>query len=140
MFALNAAQIAQRVPHQGRMCLLDAVIAYDGLHLTAQARLQLDSHPLLWDGRLSSSIVIEYAAQAMAVHGSLQENSGGVRQGMLAAVREVQFYSPYLIDACVLDIQIEQLLADVQGLLYRFRVAYLAGGVIATGRAMVAFT
>jgi predicted hotdog family 3-hydroxylacyl-ACP dehydratase len=120
------------------MCLLDAVIAYDALHLTARAALRLASHPLLWEGQLASSVVIEYAAQAMAVHGSLQDSTQGARQGMLASVREVQFYTGYLVDGLALDIQIEQLFAEPQGLLYRFRIAYLAGDLIATGRAMVA--
>ena len=135
---LTAEQIAQRVPHQGRMCLLDAVMAYDAVHLSARAALQLDSHPLLWQGQLCSSIVIEYAAQAMAVHGSLQHNTEqGAQQGLLAAVREVHLYRPYLAHGLSLDIQIEQLFADTNGLLYRFQVGYVEGDLIATGRAMV---
>ena len=69
---LQQADIARRIPHQGRMCLLDAVTEWDGAHIVCQASSHRASdNPLRAEGRLGAACGVEYAAQAMAVHGAL---------------------------------------------------------------------
>lgn len=66
------AWIAAHVPHQGRMCLLERVLAWDETHIVCEAIGHADpAHPLRDAGRLGAAIGVEYAAQAMAVHGAL---------------------------------------------------------------------
>jgi predicted hotdog family 3-hydroxylacyl-ACP dehydratase len=87
------------------MCLLDEVIEWDA----RQIRCRSDSHraadnPLRSHGRLGCACGIEYAAQAMALHGALAADgaTGGPRAkadlGFLASVRDVRLFVSRLDD------------------------------------------
>jgi predicted hotdog family 3-hydroxylacyl-ACP dehydratase len=96
---MNRAWIEARIPHQGRMCLLDEVLAWDAHHIRCSTGTHraLDN-PLRSHGRLGVASGIEYAAQAMALHGALAgaaagANAGAVSQvGFLASVRDVRLH------------------------------------------------
>ena len=92
---LDHAAIAARIPHQGNMCLLDTVVDWSETAISCSASSHRDpSNPLRAEGRLGAANGIEYAAQAMAVHGSLLAQAGDQpRQGHLTSVRRVQFLS-----------------------------------------------
>jgi predicted hotdog family 3-hydroxylacyl-ACP dehydratase len=69
---LNRAWIEARIPHQGRMCLLDEVLDWDAQHIRCRtATHRAPDNPLRSHGRLGIACGIEYAAQAMALHGAL---------------------------------------------------------------------
>jgi predicted hotdog family 3-hydroxylacyl-ACP dehydratase len=69
---LNRAFIEARIPHQGRMCLLDEVIEWDARHIRCRtATHRAPDNPLRSHGRLGTACGIEYAAQTMALHGAL---------------------------------------------------------------------
>jgi predicted hotdog family 3-hydroxylacyl-ACP dehydratase len=103
---LNRAWIEARIPHQGRMCLLDEVLDWDAQHIRCRtATHRTPDNPLRSHGRLSIACGIEYAAQAMALHGALTggaangavdtsavDTSAGrsSRVGLLAGVRDVR--------------------------------------------------
>jgi predicted hotdog family 3-hydroxylacyl-ACP dehydratase len=103
---LNRAWIEARIPHQGRMCLLDEVLDWDAQHIRCRtATHRAPDNPLRSHGRLSIACGIEYAAQAMALHGALTggaangavdtsavDTSAGrsSRVGLLAGVRDVR--------------------------------------------------
>jgi predicted hotdog family 3-hydroxylacyl-ACP dehydratase len=96
--SLNRAWIAQRIPHRGRMCLLDEVLSWDTQHIECRASThRAPDHPLQHAGTLGVACGIEYAAQAMALHGALMAGAAagpaaGAAQheaGFLAGVREV---------------------------------------------------
>ena len=54
------------------MCLLDEVMSFDAHHLRGRSGThRCSAHPLLWNGRLGIACGIEYAVQAMAVHGAI---------------------------------------------------------------------
>ena len=84
--SLDRDAIMRRIPHQGTMCLLDAVLAWDDDHIrcSASSHLQPD-HPLRAHGRLGAACGVEYAAQAMAVHGALVGAGARGRGGQCAA-------------------------------------------------------
>lgn len=136
---LSKAEIAARIPHQGTMCLLDSVTAWDDSHIvcSASSHRALDN-PLRAQGRLGAACGVEYAAQAMAVHGALlNEAAGRPRVGYLASVRQLQLLLPRLdlLDAD-LSIRAERLTGDANNILYQFSVA--AGAqLVLTGRAAV---
>jgi predicted hotdog family 3-hydroxylacyl-ACP dehydratase len=70
--SLNRAWIEVRVPHQGRMCLLDEVIEWNAQHIRCRtATHRARDNPLRSHDRLGIACGIEYAAQAMALHGAL---------------------------------------------------------------------
>lgn len=87
---LDRAWIAARIPHSGAMCLLDTVDAWDDTHIRCTATSHRDAHnPLRSQGRLASVCGIEYAAQAMAVHGALAGTGDGTGDGMRDPVATV---------------------------------------------------
>lgn len=94
---MNRAWIEARIPHQGRMCLLDEVIAWNAHHIRCRTGTHraLDN-PLRSHERLGIACGIEYAAQAMALHGALASAAPGAnatsasRVGLLASVRDVR--------------------------------------------------
>ncbi|MCY7388737.1 MAG: 3-hydroxylacyl-ACP dehydratase, partial [Burkholderiales bacterium] len=66
---LDHAAIAARVPHTGRMCLLDRVLQWDAHAIRCSATSHRDpDNPLREAGGLAMLAGIEYAAQAAAVH------------------------------------------------------------------------
>lgn len=136
---LDRVAIAARIPHQGSMCLLDAVLAWDSgqIHCRASSHRQPDN-PLRAAARLGAACGIEYAAQAMAVHGALLAPEGAPpRPGYLASVRSVQLAVDRLDDLPQdLDIVAERLSGDENNILYHFRVEH-AGDLLLSGRAAV---
>jgi predicted hotdog family 3-hydroxylacyl-ACP dehydratase len=69
---LDRSWIEQNIPHHGRMCLLDEVLEWDAQHIRCRSGTHRQpDHPLRSQGRLGAACGIEYAAQAMAVHGAL---------------------------------------------------------------------
>ena len=131
--------IARHIPHSGRMCLLDAVAACDATAIRCHA----DSHraadnPLRAHGRLGAAVGIEYAAQAMAVHGAiLMPAAEKPKAGFLASVRGVELLTDRLdtVDAPLI-IDAERLSGNESTILYRFEVS-AAGRALLRGRAAV---
>jgi predicted hotdog family 3-hydroxylacyl-ACP dehydratase len=81
---LNRDAIAALIPHQGAMCLLEEVLSTNDAGIVCRAVSHRDSgHPLREDGILPAVCGIEYAAQAMAVHGA----SSGRPQGTARQTR-----------------------------------------------------
>ena len=81
---LNRAWIEARIPHQGRMCLLDEVLDWNAQHIRCRTTThRAPDNPLRSHGRLGIACGIEYAAQAMALHGAL---AGGAANGAVDCV------------------------------------------------------
>jgi predicted hotdog family 3-hydroxylacyl-ACP dehydratase len=69
---LDHAWLLAHLPHQGSMCLLDAVTDWDAQRIRCMATSHRDvDNPLRAHDRLGAACGIEYAAQAMAAHGAL---------------------------------------------------------------------
>ena len=94
---LDHTAIAARIPHTGRMCLLDRVLEWDANGIRCSATSHRDhDNPLREAGGLATLAGIEYAAQAAAVHGSLLLNETVPRGGVLAALKNVTATQPWL--------------------------------------------
>ena len=125
---LNHAQIAAMIPHAGNMCLLDAVTSWDENQIVCQANSHRDlQNPLRTAGNLSILAGIEYAAQAMAVHGRLLADNAGravaerfpagrlvSARGLLCSVARLDDISDNL------RIQAQRVMGDDHNLLYTF--------------------
>ncbi|MDE2401431.1 MAG: hydroxymyristoyl-ACP dehydratase [Burkholderiales bacterium] len=140
---LNRDQIAARIPHAGAMCLLDAVSDWGPDHLLCTARSHLDAaNPLRSGGRLGVLCGIEYAAQAMAMHGGLRMAPPGEagqrpKAGFLASVRGVCAHVARLDDGpSELLIEVHRLSGDDSRVMYEFAVRD-ADRVLIEGRATV---
>jgi len=136
---LDRAWIAAHIPHQGAMCLLDRVLEWspEAIVCSAVGHRAAD-HPLRADGRLGAACGVEYAAQAMAVHGALlATGSGAPRQGYLTSVRSLELRVDRLDDlAGELRVTAERLSGDGNHILYQFSVDH-AGRCLLAGRAAV---
>lgn len=123
---LDSARLLTRLPHQGRMCLLDHIDTWDarGVRCTATSHRAPDN-PLRAHGRLGAACGIEYAAQAMAVHGALlaaPDAPPGV--GYLTSARGVEWRVARLDDIDThLIIAAERVCGDDQGILYGFSIS-----------------
>lgn len=85
---MNASvDVGTLLPHGPSMVLLDAVESWgrEDIVCVATSHRRVDN-PLRRGGRLSSLALVEYAAQAMAVHGALT-GDGVARSGVLGSVR-----------------------------------------------------
>jgi predicted hotdog family 3-hydroxylacyl-ACP dehydratase len=132
--------LAALIPHQGPMCLLDAVLTCDERHIVCQAIGHRDTdHPLRTPLGLLAPVAIEYAAQAMALHGALNAKPGVQgRPGFLASARGVRLHVARLDDVPgALQVSVEHLAGDERQALYRFAVCDDAGRALVEGRATV---
>ena len=136
---LDRNWIASRIPHRYGMCLLDAVISWDAARVVCSATSHRDTeNPLRAHGRLGAACGVEYAAQAMAVHGALLASEGAPPgAGYLASVRDVTLHASRLDDVDAdLDIEALRLAGDDNNILYQFSVR-ADGRDLLGGRAMV---
>lgn len=95
---LDRAAIEGLIPHAGRMCLLERVVQWDQQSIECRSRSQLEmDNPLRVDGGVPIEAGIEYAAQAMAVHGGLGDSGcGGPRRGFVAVINRVAWSAEWL--------------------------------------------
>jgi predicted hotdog family 3-hydroxylacyl-ACP dehydratase len=132
--------IGDLIPHAGRMCLLQRIVDWDAQQVTCATDSHRDPHnPLRHDGVLAAVHLIEYGAQAMAVHGGLLAAADGGRAapGMLVAVRDVHLQVDRLDDLqAPLIVVARRLVAGTGGWLYAFHIS--AGDqALASGRVSV---
>jgi len=127
---LNREAIARRIPHQGRMCLLDQVVFWDADRIECSAVSHRDAmNPLRAFGRLGVAAGIEYAAQAMAVHGALVGEAAGQshavpRAGYLASIRGASLHAARLDDVqSPLQVRAQRLMGDSNNIVYSFELA-----------------
>ena len=123
--SLDRTWIESRIPHRYKMCLLDSVETWDEERIVCRATSHRNAdNPLRAHGRLGISCGIEYAAQAMAVHGALAINGGEQPQtGYLTSVRSVALHAARLDDIAT-DLAIEAIRrsGNQHSILYDFSV------------------
>jgi predicted hotdog family 3-hydroxylacyl-ACP dehydratase len=137
---LDAAEIAARVPHSGTMCLLHA------LHESSPTQVLCSTmshhaadNPLRGASGLLSCSAIEYAAQAMALHGAMTAAADAPPQGgRLASVRGVKLHVPRLDTvAGRLFVHAERLAGDAGQAMYQFTLRDERQLILVQGRATV---
>ncbi|CAD5372054.1 3-hydroxydecanoyl-(acyl-carrier-protein) dehydratase, inferred for ABFAE pathway [Rubrivivax sp. A210] len=137
---LDRAGIAARIPHRGRMCLLDNLDGWS----TDEIRCRTASHrdlanPLRLGGSLPAAAAVEYAAQAMALHGGLGAPADTPpTAGFLASVRGVRLLVERL-DTVAGDLHVyaRRLLGDAGQAQYQFALRDGSGALLVEGRATV---
>lgn len=120
---IDRTWIQHHIPHQGTMCLLEAVRHWSDsdIQCRAHSHLALDN-PLRNAHGLPISAGIEYAAQAMAVHGALLASADQLPEvGYLTSVRNVEWWTPRLDDVgAELTVQATRISGNEVSLLYDF--------------------
>ena len=144
---LDRRWIEAHIPHQGRMCLLDEVRVWDQASVECASQThRAPDHPLRAHGRLGSACLLEYAAQATAIHGALRFPADAATAaaavgpvGVLASARSVELLVASLDDIFdELLIRAERQHSDERGALYEFRIS-AAANLLARGRVAVVF-
>lgn len=126
------------IPHAGAMSLLDGVLHWDESSIRCVSVRHRDpGNPLRRVGGLGGFCGVEFAAQAMAVHGALVAAGKPPRVGYLASLRDVRCMQPRL-DVLDGDLTIlaERLMGDERQAIYRFALD-CRGAEVLTGRATV---
>lgn len=134
------AWILAHIPHQGSMCLLERVTEWDEARIVCRATSHRSiDNPLRANQQLGAACGIEYAAQAMAVHGALlaPPDRQVARVGYLVSVRGAQLRVSRLDDIAA-DLQIDAtcITRSENNILYQFTLS-AAGQILLTGRAAV---
>jgi len=135
----DKAAIAKVIPHTGSMCLLDGVLECDAQRIRCISSSHRDAdNPLRSGNELSALCGIEYAAQAMAVHGVL---GGQIAHkpgtGYLVSLRDVTCKTmrlDTLHDDLIIDA--EKIMGDEARVIYRFTL-HSGQHEIMSGRATV---
>ncbi|MEO7335867.1 MAG: hydroxymyristoyl-ACP dehydratase [Caldimonas sp.] len=138
--SIDHDRIATLIPHAGAMCLLERCDSWDRDRIVCIAtNHRRADNPLRSASGLLSACAIEYAAQAMALHGALigAEDGTPASPGYLASARGVHLHRLRLDDVeGDLRIEAQRGAGDARQILYTFDVSH-AGAPIATGRAAV---
>lgn len=120
------------------MCLLDRLLRWDADTIACEADSHRDpDNPLRRDGTLPAVCGIEYALQAMALHGALLSGGTPQRAGYLSSLRDVVLGAERLDTLRgALHVTAASLVAEAQGFVYRFEVRG-EGRVVLSGQAAI---
>ena len=135
----DKAMIAKVIPHTGSMCLLDGVLERDTQRIRCVSSSHRDTdNPMRTGDELPALCGIEYAAQAMAVHGAWDARPDTKpRAGYLAAVRDVTCHTMRLDNLNDdLIIEAERIMGDAARVIYQFSI-HAGAAKIMSGRATV---
>jgi len=122
---MNHDAICARLPHAGSMCLLDRLESWDAESISCLASShRAADNPLRVAGRLHAVCGVEYAAQAMALHGSLLATQDAPpAMGYLASVRDLKLDIEELGQVTDdLRITARRLSGDASGFIYEFEI------------------
>jgi predicted hotdog family 3-hydroxylacyl-ACP dehydratase len=137
---LDHAGIAARVPHSGAMCLLDALLSWTAHEIVCRVVNHADpQHPLRLGDVLPAASALEYASQAMALHGSLCAVRGAApTRGFVASARNMHMRVRRLDDATgPLRVRAARLAGDVSQAMYGFELLDARERLLVDGRATV---
>ena len=137
---IDQARIRELIPHAGSMCLIESVTTWDDSHIECRASNHADlKHPLRHQGRLSAVHLVEYAAQAAAIHGALVSTHDKAQApGMLVALRDCEMLRDTIEQlSAPLTVSARRQLANSEGLIYQFEVTTADRAMLARGRLSV---
>lgn len=124
---MSKADISRLIPHQGAMCLLDAIEQWDETSIICKTASHRDAaNPLRRGNQLEAICGLEYAAQTMAVHVGLLEQDRKQKMvvGYLGAVKDLMLRASRLDDVQGdLTIQATRLIGQGSSFIYTFRVS-----------------
>jgi len=133
-------EIARLIPHAGTMCLIDRVASWDEKKIICETSShKAADNPLRANGMMGAACGVEYAAQAMAIHGGLTQAAGSKRPkgGFLVSLRSLTLNLRRLdVLAGDLTIEAERLAGEESRVSYAFSLT-CDGAAVLSGRAAV---
>jgi len=125
------------LPHADTARMIERVLRWDAEQiLVVTSRHRAPDNPLRRDGRLAAVHLVEFAAQAMAMHGGLRNAAEGrpPQPALLVSVRDVVISRDFIDDLPgEIEITVHALLINPASWQYSFLATH-AGVTIATGR------
>lgn len=107
---INKSEIEKLIPHGHQMCLLDKVLESDEQHIVCSTESHLrDDNPLIEGGQLEAVALVEYGAQAAAIHAALiHSGMGEQKPAYLGAIKTLKLglinlgniTSALIVEAC----------------------------------------
>ena len=84
-------EVAQLLPHEPPMLLVDELIAWDGVEAVVSARVRA-GQPFAVDGEIPATVCLEYMAQAIGCAAGMSERALGrrVSVGLLLGTRDLR--------------------------------------------------
>ncbi len=137
IMSLSKIELCGLLPHTGSMCLLEGVQRWSDDEIVCTATSHRDSaNPLRRNGVLLAVCGVEYAAQAMGVHGRLvSANHAKPAAGFLVSVRDLLLHAEHFDDVeATLMIHVRRLAANADTVMCEFDVS-AADRRLVTGRA-----
>lgn len=123
---IETEEICSLIPHDGAMCLIDKVTEWNDSYICCETMTHIDpGNPLRNQYNLPITSLIEYGAQAMAIHGGLlaKAKNEKMQQGYLAALRDISMVDgDASIFAGPLQIEATQLMASQGNMIYQFAI------------------
>ncbi len=138
---LDDIDIETLVPHSGDMCLLEKIISSSPEEIICQTTSHLsDKNPLKENGPLSKMHLIEYGAQAVAVHGGLMEkiffSDAEPKLGYIAVLKSIKWGEGDL-QTPLLEVKVSLITANEVNKMYEFDVTDAEQQSVCMGRVMV---
>ena len=136
---IGRVEILKLVPHAGAMCLIDRASSWDENEIHCASSSHRDpGNPLRHNGALAAVHLIEYAAQAAALHAALASTSPtAARSGVLASVRDCELDLERLdLLPQALQIHARREARNVDAVSYYFEVSHAAHR-LGRGRLMI---
>jgi len=124
---IGKEELCGLIPHAGSMCLLEGVIDWNSGEIHCSALSHTDpANPLRSKAGLASVHLLEYGAQAMAVHGGLLARESGTRvlPGYLAALHDVVLQQEFIDQITApLTIHAHMIASLADSFMYRFSIS-----------------
>jgi len=119
------AELEQMIPHGQQMCLLDAVVEWNQQNIicTTSSHRYADN-PLITDSRLGGMTLVEYGAQAAAIHVALiQQGDAAPQSAYLGAIKELTLNADFIeqIEG-PLRVEADCILSSIGGAIYSIQV------------------
>lgn len=107
------------------MCLLDRVFSWDSHQIQCETENHIvATNPLRRAGILPAICGVEFALQAMALHGALIAEGKPQRAGFVSSLRDIEMRIERLDDIeTSLRIVAEVVIAEANGFIYRFAIS-----------------
>ena len=125
--SLNATEIIALIPHGEEMSLLDKVTSWNNEQITCSTLSHTHSNnPLRVNNELHSCSLIEYGAQAAAIHAGLLTGSISKHNGtaFVGAIKNITWSHPLVPNNGDLIITATVEFADENGAIYRFEALH----------------
>lgn len=121
---MTADEIATLIPHGRGMSMISEVVAWDANTIHCRSdRLSEPENPLSENGELTAIVLIEYAAQAAAVHGALLNSAlGENRPAYIGAVKNIELFVQQANNRESIDIHADCLMNNGAGAIYEVAI------------------